>query len=215
VKKIAITVLVLVLVLLMSTSMIALAQAVPLKDKNNDKFETYTVVSTFSLLKNIFVNYPTDLTLRADYKYIPSLDNCEKMTISYDEIFSACSITIDGTHTYVMGTDFAYTGHVIWTFVKPEFNSPLLGILYPTGFRNANHMVDYNYDFSAFAGGIEGTLNMRAVFNPSGGIAIYSLSGTADLQNVQIKAAQTGTDSSMGGLVLTVHHGGYVFGWPE
>ena len=103
---------------------------------------------------------------------------------------------------------------MIWTFFKPEFNSPL-GILYPSGSRDANHMVDYTYDFSAFANGIEGTLNMRAVFNPSGGIAIYSLSGTGDLQNVQIKAAQTGTEVSGGGLVLTVHHGGYVFGWPE
>ena len=203
-----------VLLVILFMSMIMLAQAVPLKDKNNDKFQTYTVVSTFSLLQNIFVNYPTDLTIRADYNYIPSLDNCQKLTISYDEIFSACSITIDGTHTYVMGQDFTYAGHVIWTFFKPEFNSPL-GILYPSGSRDANHMVDYTYDFSAFANGIEGTLNMRAVFNPSGGIAIYSLSGTGDLQNVQIKAAQTGTEVSGGGLVLTVHHGGYVFGWPE
>jgi hypothetical protein len=210
-RKISVLV-VLLLSLFMSTVM--LAQAVPLKEKNNEKFQTYTVASTFNLLQNIFVNYPNDLTLRADYNYIPSLDNCQKLTISYDEIFSACLITIDGTHTYVMGQDFEYTGHVIWTFIKPEFNSPL-GVLYPSGSSNANHMVDYTYDFSAFPGGIEGTLNMRAVFNPSGGIAIYSLSGTGDLQNVQIKAAQTGTDVSGGGLVLTVHHGGYVFGWPE
>lgn len=92
-----------VLLVILFMSMIMLAQAVPLKDKNNDKFQTYTVVSTFSLLQNIFVNYPTDLTIRADYNYIPSLDNCQKLTISYDEIFSACSITIDGTYTYVMG----------------------------------------------------------------------------------------------------------------
>ena len=99
-RKISVLV-VLLLSLFMSTVM--LAQAVPLKEKNNEKFQTYTVASTFNLLQNIFVNYPNDLTLRADYNYIPSLDNCQKLTISYDEIFSACSITIDGTYTYVMG----------------------------------------------------------------------------------------------------------------
>ena len=152
--------------------------------------------------------------LRAEYKYIPSLTNCEKLTVSYDEIFRACAITIDGTHTYIMGKDFTYTGHVVWTYFEPQFNGPT-GIYWPSSYRGSNHMVDYTYDFSAFPNGIEGTLNMQAVFNPSGGIAIYSLSGTGDLQNVQIKAAQTGTDLADGGNTLTVHHGGYVFGWPE
>jgi hypothetical protein len=201
---------VLLLTLFMSTVM--LAQAVPLKEKTNEKFKTYTVASTFNILENLFAN-PT--TLRAEYNYIPSLDNCQKLTVAYNERFRACSITIDGIHTYVMGQDFKYTGYVVWTFFKPEFNSPLMGIYWPSSSRDGSHIVDYTYDFSYYQGGLEGVLNMRAIFNPSGGIAIYSLSGTGDFQNVQIKAMQTGTDLADGGLTLTVHHGGYVFGWPE
>jgi hypothetical protein len=202
---------VLLLTLFMSTVM--LVQAVPLKEKNNDKFQTYSVASTFNMIQNLFAAYPT--TLRAEYNYVPSVDNCEKLTVSYDEIFRACSITIDGAHTYVMGQDFKYSGRVVWTFFKPEFSSPVLGTLWPSSSRDGNHIVDYTYDFSYYPGGLDGALNMRAVFNPSGGIAIYSLSGTGDFQNVQVKAMQTGTDLADGGLTLTVHHGGYVFGWPE
>jgi hypothetical protein len=209
VKKIAV---VFTILMVFAMLIIPMASATPLEEKNNDKFQTYTVVSTFNLLQNLFAD-PN--TLRAEYNYIPSLDNCQKLTISYDEIFSACSITIDGAHTYVMGKDFKYTGRVTWTFFKPEFNSVALGVYWPSSYHSGDHMVDYTYDFSAFPDDIEGILNMHAVFNPSGGIAIYSLSGTGDLQNVQIKAAQTGTDISGGGLVLTVHHGGYVFGWPD
>lgn len=198
-----------VLLLTLFISTIMLVQAVPLEEKNNDKFQTYSVASTFNILQQLFAN-PT--TLRAEYNYIPSLDDCEKLTISYDEIFRACYITIDGAHTYVMGQDFEYTGHIVWTFFKPEFDT---GPYWPSSSRNGNHIVDYTYDFSYYQGGLEGTLNMRAVFNPSGGIAINSLSGTGDFQNVQIKAMKTGGDYADGGLTWTVYHGGYVFGWPE
>jgi hypothetical protein len=72
--------------------------------------------------------------------------------------------------------------------------------------------VDYIYDFSAVPGGIEGTLRMQSEITGDGSplvFSINSLSGTGDLQNVQIKATsmpQSGT--------YNFAHNGIVIGWP-
>ena len=197
-KKIA--AIVLVLALLATTSIIALAQATPLTEKNNDKFQTFEVTGSFSM-GTVFLG---------DHQYIPSAEKPNKLVINNDETMLTYDLTVDG-QTYKLGKDFTYSGHVTWTFFDPVMTNPY----YPSSYREIHEIVDYTYDFSAVPGGIEGTMNLQAISN-AGGIYINSQSGTGDLQNVQIKAQVTG---SSGGqtppyYILIIYHAGLVSDWP-
>ncbi len=197
-------VMVVTLVLLFSLSAVTFAHAVPVKEKNNDKFQTFSVTGTFSFLK----------FLVGEHMYIPSTDRVNKLFIEFDETMLAYDITI-GEQTYHLNKDFKYIGHAIFWYDDPVFNNPRLGMLYPSGYRGDYHAsVDYTFDFSAISGGIEGTLTMRALHN-AGGDPIVSLAGTGDLRNVQINAEITGNFFDEGTLMLSIFHEGYVSGWPE
>ncbi len=189
--------------LLMALSMVTMAQAAPLKEKNNDKFQSFSVTGQFSFLK----------FLTGEHTYIPSEDKVNKLIIQFDESMLKYDITI-GDRTYNLNKDFKYTGHAIFWYDDPVFGN-LLGTLYPTGYRGDYHgIVEYTFDFSAVPGGIDGTLNMRAMHN-AGGNPINSLTGTGDLQNVQIKAEITGNVFDSVTFKLTINHDGYVSGWPD
>jgi hypothetical protein len=188
--------------LMVSMSAVTLVKADPLGDKNNDKFQSYVVTAKFSFTQALF---------SADFNWIPSQTKTNIMVIEYDEQFMQYDITI-GTHTYKLGTDFAYTGQAKYVFFEPVFGTTY-GLYYPISYRSQYHVIDYMFDFSAFQGGLEGTLNMRAMFSNGGEMDINSLAGTGDLQNVQIKATHAGASTSKG--VTIAAHAGYVLGWPE
>jgi len=180
-----------------------LAIAAPLKEKNNDKFQTFSVTGRFS-----WFSY-----LTGDHYYVPSTDNVNKAIIEFDENMITYDITI-GEHTYHLGTDFTYTGHVKFVYLDPVYTlSAPYTLLYPTSYRGQYHaIIDYCYDFSTSS--IDGTINMQCV-GSSGGQYISSLSGTGDLQNVQIKAQVTDNDYNPGTYVITIYHSGIISGWPE
>lgn len=191
-------------VALMAVAMLAipLVNAVSWTLKNNDKFETFAVTGTF----------PFSEIALAEHQYIPSKDKVNLLIITYEETFSSMELQID-SNTYVMGTDFAYTGQTKYVFhdvtgwlvipnLLPAYLWPKTG-----GYRSSMLTVDYTFDFSAFPGGIDGTLNMIAVNDH-----INSLSGTGDLQNIQIKGEVL---PSTGFPAITIHHQGIVSGWPE
>ena len=182
---------------------IAIAQATPLEEKNNQKFQTFNVVGTFSLMSYI----------TGDHTYIPSTDNVKKMIIEFDENMFSYDIAI-GSHTYHLGTDFAYTGHATFVYFDPVFSLPApFTMLYPSSSRGHYHaIIDYCFDFSTST--IDGTINMQCVVN-QGGMYINSLSATGDLQNVQIKAEVTGNTFDPQTNIITIFHEGIVSGWPE
>jgi hypothetical protein len=189
--------------LIVAMSAVTLAKADPLGDKNNDKFQAYAVTAKFSFSKAL---------LSADFDWVPSQTKTNVMTIEYDEQFIQYDITI-GTHTYKLGIDFEYAGHAKYVYFEPVFGTTY-GLYYPISYRSQYHVIDYMFDFSACPGGLEGTLNMRAMFSSNGGeMDINSLAGTGDLQNVQIKATHAGASTTKG--VTTAEHAGYVLGWPE
>jgi hypothetical protein len=199
-KKIVISFVVLILALSMCTIMFA--QASPIEDKNNDKFQAYSDTGTFKFLKIV----------TADHQYIPSKENVNRLVISYEEAFLSYDITV-GSNTYTLGADFTYSGYVEYVFYDVTAWYPISApydMAWPTAFRASSMKVDYMFDFSG--GDIEGTLQVHAVSN-AGGFFINSLVGTGDLQNVQIKATLTGQTS--GGGIITVSHAGIVSGWPE
>ena len=189
------------LVALMAIAMLAtpLVSAFPLKEKNNDKFQSYYDTGTYNAIAEI---------MGAQVTYIPSFDQVNKIVVEMDEVFVAYEITVGGSKTYSLGTDFAYEGHTVVTYFAPVFSDETKTVV--TGSRATDFKVDYMFDFSAFPGGLEGTLNMHAVFTRYGGIS--SLSGTGDLQNVQIQA--TNLEGSVELPFVTVNHAGWVVGWP-
>jgi hypothetical protein len=190
---------VLLLVLPLCTTMFA--QASPIKDKNNDKFETFQVLGKGSF----------SASLTGDWQYIPSLEQCNKVVVSWDEVMTKMLIMVDG-NTYLMGTDFTYTGRATIIVYDPVFTSPPPVVALSIHGRMMHSQVDYEYTFLP-ASGIVGTLRMQAIIAGQGDVLSYSissLSGTGDLKNVQIKATsmpQTGT--------YNFAHNGIVIGWPE
>jgi len=188
-------------VALMAVAMLAtpLVSAVPLKEKNNDKFQSYYDTGTYNAIAEI---------MGAEVTYIPSFDQVNKLVVEMDEVFVAYEITVGGSKTYSLGTNFAYEGHAKVTYFDPVFSDETKTVVIE--FRAASLKVDYMFDFSAFPEGLEGTLNMHAVFTRYGGIS--SLSGTGDLQNVQIQAANL--EGSVELPFVTVNHAGWVVGWP-
>ena len=163
-------------------------------EKNNDKFQTFEVsaITNFGAL------------FGGDWEYTPSVENPNKLVISWNEVMTAYEIRVDG-NTYELGTDFTYAGRFTFTFYDPVITGPHT---IPTEARAEHLQVDYVYDFSAVPGGIDGTIRMQAIMK-EGAFSISSLAGTGDLQNVQIKA--TSIPTPLPNLV----HEGIVSGWPE
>ena len=200
-KKVAVVVLAMALLMMFAT--VAPTLASPIKEKNNAKFEEWYDTGTFSLL----------MFLQSEHTYTPSLERINKLVMTFEETMSAYVINVDG-NTYTLGVDFTYSGLGNDKVIGPVFDGPS-GLLYPSGSREGQLVVNYMFDFSAYEGGLDGTLQMRAEFN-AGGLFINSLAGTGDLRNVQVKATQT----DEGGFNpvtfdVTVVHRGIVSGWPE
>jgi hypothetical protein len=184
-KKILVTV---VGLLVLSITLTPFALAKPwVYPKNNDKFESYYVIHN---------NLPiTDLEI--DYK--PNAANPNVYVLSWGDNEGEYEIVIGGEKHYYKGVDFAYDQECTWTAIgDPVFMGGML-----MGSKSNIWRIEYNFDFSAFAGGIEGTIEMLFVYN-NGIISIRSLRGTGDLQNVQILAT-----AGLG------WHSGIVIGWPN
>jgi len=183
---------------------IPLSQAVPWDPRNNDKFQPFQDTGKFNVLT----------VLNGDHYYTPSKEDVNKLVVRYEETFITYQITI-GSHTYKLNEDFLYAGYSEDTFydVTAWLETPILPkYVWPSEYRLQRTVVDFTFDFSAIAGGLDGTLHMRAVLNENSR-SINSLSGTGDLQNVQIKA--TNDQPSLVGMIYTVNHYGIVSGWPE
>ncbi|HII85118.1 TPA: hypothetical protein HA273_00710 [Candidatus Bathyarchaeota archaeon] len=190
----------LLMVLALAVAMLAtpLVSAVPLGEGKNDKFQAWHDVGTYSRAGG---NMPV-------VTFVPSPDKINKMVIDLDETMLTYEITV-GSNTYYMGTDFAYEGHVKYKIFEPVWTGPTT---LPSESRATIIQVTYMFDFSAYPGGIEGVLNMRAVFT-EGSDRIRSLSGTGDLRNVEVQLLNIPTVPTPP--IITVEHGGMVSGWPN
>ena len=191
------------ILLLVSVAPVMATQPKVWDEKNNEKFETFTVL----------VKSSSSASVGGDWQYIPSQEDPEKIVVGWNEVITSLEIIIDGVHVYKIGTDFAYTGRATVILYDPVINPPTPPVVVYSLISNARmvHMkVDYMYDFSAVPGGIEGTLRMQAILTGDGSplaLSINSLAGTGDLQNVMIKAtSHSGTP---------IVHDGIVSGWPE
>jgi len=173
--------------------------------KNNEKFETFSVAASFNILT----------WFAGEKEYIPSMDKVNIYHLSWDETFRTYDISV-GSKTYHLNTDFAYSGHVKYTWHDVTAWSTVGGLppyVWPSESRSVMAIVDYMYDFSAVSGGLDGTIHMLAIMN-SAGKWINSLEGTGDFQNVQIKAVIDDSPPNSGLTYYLVHHG-TVTGWPE
>ena len=180
---------------------VPLVSAVPWTyPKNNDKFEEFAVVGSFSFLDIIF----------GDHQYVPSYDEVNKLVISWEENMLSYEISVDG-NTYTLGVDFTYTGIATLILYNPVFTEPTK--LWTEDVSQSHTIVDYMYDFGDDDGGIDGTLTMRYVVNKGTG-SINTLAGTGDLRNVQIKATAWNVFDPAT-YILTIYHEGRVSGWPE
>ena len=194
-------------VVLMAVAILAtpLVSAVPWSyPKNNEKFQEFEGLGTFSILD----------ILNGEHQYIPSFERVNKLVISWTEPHMTYQITV-GENTYQLGIDFLMTECLtIAVFYDPIFDDPAkLYPIEPGGYSAEHDFVFWTYDFSAFPGGIEGTLRMKLVGTNEGNRFINSLAGTGDLQNVQIKA--TPSLSFTPPIYLNALHTGVVYGWPE
>jgi hypothetical protein len=175
--------------LVLSMTLTPLALAKPWEyPKNNEKFQSFHVELTGSMVIS-----------EKDYK--PNEDNPNVIVQSWGNNILSYDILIGGVWHYLMGVDFEYDQECVWTAIGAPF-IPLMGIY--VGSKSNIWIIEYEFDFSAVSGGIDGTLKMLFVYN-NGGTSIRSLRGTGDLQNVQIMA----TASVMG------FHEGIVIGWPD
>ena len=200
-KKIPVIVLALSVGLLVTPLVSAVPWTYP---KNNEKFQEFEGIGTFSVLD----------ILNGEHKYIPSFEKVNKLIISWTEPHLTYQITVDG-NTYYLGTDFLMTECLtVAVFYDPVFDDPAK--LYPVmedGYRVEHDFVYWTFDFSAFPGGIEGTLRMQLVGLGMKNRFINSLAGTGDLKNVQIKATPTLTFTPP--ITLNAFHTGRVSGWPD
>ena len=181
-KKVLLTAIVLLTVIMLATPLVS-AQ-VWNNDKNNDKFESYYVEHE---------NLPiTDLEM--DFK--PNAANPNVIVYSWGDNEGDYEIVIGGDKHYLRGVDFAYDQDCVWIAI----GAPFIGLF---GSKSNIWRIEYKFDFSAFEGGIDGTLEMLFVYN-NGILSIRSLRGTEDLQNVQILAT-----------AVLGFHSGIVIGWPN
>jgi len=184
-KKVLLMAIVILAVIMLATPLVN-AQ-VWINEKNNDKFESYYVIH-----ENLAI---TDLEI--DYK--PNIANPNVYVLSWGDNEGDYEIVIGGEKHYYKGVDFAYDQDCIWTAI----GDPIVIGGFIMGSKSNIWRIEYEFDFSAFEGGIEGTLKMLFVYN-NGIISIRSLRGTGDLRNVQILATA----------VLGIHSG-IVIGWPN
>jgi hypothetical protein len=191
-----------VLMLLITVAPVMATQPKVWDEKNNPKFETFQVFGHGSFSVSLNPN---------NWQYIPSKEQCNKVIISWDEVFAAMQIIVDG-HPYVMGTDFTYTGHATMIFYDPVLPPPAPGYPFQIVARMENSQIDYKYTFLP-ASGIDGTVRMQAIFK-DGFYSISSLSGTGDLQNVQIKATSYTAGLPSHTPSWNLGHIGIVSGWP-
>ena len=193
-------------VVLLAVAMLAtpMVQAVPGAPKNNAKFQTWHYEKTN--------NFVLGFIVLGDHQYIPSFEKVNRLIISSPFGFLTYEITV-GSTTYYQGVDFdCVDTFTVASFNKPVFDQPEK--LYPSESQTSLLKVYTTFDFSAYPGGIEGTLQMQEIGN-AGVTKTSSLEGTGDLQNVQVKAvyAVAGFDDVTG--VLTVVDDGTVIGWPN
>lgn len=155
--------------------------------KSNEKFESFDTAFWLDLFGLLF---------SGEWTWMPSIENPNKLIISYEEEMDFHTITIDETQVYYLDEDFTYSGISVMTIYDPNpldiFDS-----------RKMTFRVDYMYDFTNLDG-LEGTIQMLAI-QTGETMHIRSLQGTGDFQNVQIQA----TLDELGS------HTGVVIGWPE
>ena len=180
--------------------------------KNNPLFEQYSTTINFD-----FTNLVT-----ATYQATAGLEDANKVIVVYEEqaaIGYQIRIGEDGPgqRVYNLGEDFNYYGVAtitVWNPLLPyEFDpeNPMM-TLFLAGTK-FHYRVEYMYDFGDGDGGLDGTItllalvtgNTQSIFDPEGKpMFITSIEGTADFENVQIKATGAG-----------LGHEGVVLGWPE
>jgi hypothetical protein len=167
--------------------------------------QSFNVVKSFS-----FANI-----MQGNHTYTPA-DNVanpvQKLVISYDETLLTCDIKVGGV-TYSLGKDFTYVGHQELTYYNPSFSNPQFGYLFPSSSSSEEVKVDLMFNFSAIAGGIEGTIKIT-VTGKDGAVSARSLEGTGDFKNVDIQAAATNSFDAVN-RVLTAYFDGMVSGWPH
>lgn len=182
-----------------------LVSAVPGAEKNNEKFQTWHYEKTVSFLILLF----------GEHTYIPSFDKVNRMVITSTEGFNSYEITV-GDDTYVMGVDFDCVDvYTQYTANKPVFAEDDEQKLWPldSQAQSVTLLVETTFDFSAYPGGIEGTLTIQER-SSSGLTHTSSLMGTGDLQNVQVQATYYNTFDDVT-YELTVYDDGTVIGWPD
>jgi hypothetical protein len=196
-------ILVVVSILILSFSLTPFAFAKPWDPKNNEKFVTFYVEGTFSVA----------VLDAADFKYIPSFDNVKKMVQTFEESMMTYEITVDGTTYTLADGDFTYSGSGKFVYFDPVFVDPAKTIV--ASYSNGVFFVDYMYDFGDDGVGPDGTISMRYVAN-KGANNIFSLAGTGDFKNVQIKATSWYfLDVTTIPPTMNIFHEGLVSGWPE
>ena len=183
--------LVIAALLVVSLSLTPFALAEPWETKSNDKFQTFMVEHEIN---------PMSIIMTAEFDCQPSQEDPNIIVMTWVDSQSKYDITV-GEQTYSLGIDFNYEGYSKWTAIGSPFTYKM-GI-FPDGSKSNIWMVEYKYDFSAVPGGIEGTLDLL-MLDVNDKVSIRSLSGTGDLQNVQIMATA----------VLGTHEG-IVIGWPD
>jgi hypothetical protein len=133
----------------------------------------------------------------------PPQDFYNTMVLFLTEYATACEITIDGTKTYTLGTDFTYEG-TITMFINYNDNQ-----------EAASVKIDYSYIFDPASPNhdIDGTLEMRAIGKTWWDIEdnqYYDVTirgqGTDDLAGVKVMAMGTGVNE--------IIHEGTVTNWP-
>ncbi len=187
---------------LLITPMFSLAYAVLGAPKNNEKFQTWHYEKK--------MNFYNDVIFGGEREYYPSFENPNRMVLTATEHYTYFVITVNG-HTYTMGVDFDVEGQVKFAFNNVSFTSPAK--LYPSSSKTDLAKVELFLDFSAYPGGIEGTLHILEM-GTQAGTSTTSLEGTGDLRNVQVMAVWAAAGLSQEG-ILTVVDDGTVIGWPE
>jgi hypothetical protein len=166
--------------------------------KNNPKFEQYETTINFDFSNLIAASYAATAGLEEANKVVVV---CEEQPLAGYEIRIGEGA---GMRTYEFGVDFDYNGVdtiTVWDPILPYAFDPTnpLETLFLAGSK-FHFRVDYVYDFSAFPGGLEGTITMLALVTgdslslvESKPMSITSLEGTGDFKNVQIQATAGGT----------------------
>ena len=186
-------------VVMLATPMVSAVPGAYLK--NNEKFKEFSIESSSNLFELIFA---------PDHRWIPSFDKVNKLIINAEITQITSVISFDG-NTYTLGIDFTVTCHAKDTCYDPIFVTPTK--LWPMGSREAKTVNEYMYDFS---GDLEGTLEVREVgTSMSTPWHVFSLRGTGDFQNVQIRATSLMTSFDPSSGINTYHTEGIVSGWPE